>query len=85
MLCIHVCIFIYIERDRELASEDVVVGFKWTFGISYIFILPSSYIYIYMYPPLFSRTGRHHSLLPLVTLGMGRTSDACPLKPDRNN
>lgn len=54
------------KRERELASEDVVVGFKWTFGISYIFILLSSYIYIY--PPLFSRTGRHHSPLPLVTL-----------------
>lgn len=56
------------KREREVASEDVVVGFKWTFGISYIFILLLSYIYIYIYPPLFSRTGRHHSPLPLVTL-----------------
>lgn len=91
MLLVYIYIYVLgirknneIERERERVGMWFV-GFKWTFGISYIFILLFVCIYIIYTHPFFPYRSEPFPVAVGNTVGMGRTSDACPLKPDRNN
>lgn len=75
---LYIYIYVYIQqkngiqRDREKKREKESQRARmWLWGsnghLELVIFLSFSH-HIYIYPPLFSRTGRHHSPLPLVTL-----------------